>query len=50
VFIIEANELELAQQIGQALKVVEEKSGVTASDAVVELDRENEEESYRKRE
>ncbi|KAL0853115.1 hypothetical protein ABMA27_012881 [Loxostege sticticalis] len=49
VFIIEVHDSDLAHQIGRALKVAEDqRTGVRVSDAVVQLDRENEEESYRR--
>ncbi|XP_034837962.1 glutamate receptor ionotropic, kainate 2 [Maniola hyperantus] len=49
VIITEIHEVELPQQIGRAMKVAEDKTpGTTVSDDVILLDRQNEEESYRK--
>ncbi|XP_013164224.1 PREDICTED: glutamate receptor ionotropic, kainate 5 [Papilio xuthus] len=49
IFIIEKHELDLPAQIGVAMKVTEEaKPDVQLSDDIIQLDRENEEESYRK--
>lgn len=50
VFITEAQEPDLAVHIGRALKVSEStRRDLRISDFVVQLDREHEEESYRKR-
>nr|QMS80359.1 ionotropic receptor [Histia rhodope] len=49
VFILEHHDYELAEQIGNALKTVEESTpGVHLSDAVIFLNREEDGESYRK--
>ncbi|KAL4714293.1 hypothetical protein ACJJTC_009645 [Scirpophaga incertulas] len=49
VFVIESQEPELPQQVGKALKMVEDKRpGLRVQDAIVILDRENDYESYRK--
>nr|AXY83439.1 putative ionotropic receptor 9 [Conopomorpha sinensis] len=47
VFIIESQEPELANQIGEAIKSAEGAGGVKISDAIVTLNRDDEEESYR---
>ncbi|RVE44520.1 hypothetical protein evm_010849 [Chilo suppressalis] len=48
-FVVEVHEQDLAQKIGRALKTAEEKQAeVRISDSIVQLDRENEDEAYRK--